>query len=193
MILSYYKKIICFFVLALMIVFFQPFFAYAKNKALLDNIKLANTRDDLVVYFDVQKAFTQKIRQAILNGIKTTFVFNIKLYKTDDSWFKDKVSEIKIESTIKYNSLKKEFSVIRLWKKETPNIVQSFEKAQELMTEIDNLKLVSLKKLIKKNKYQLHIKADLDKITLPLSLHHVFFFLSFWNVETNWFIVNFIY
>lgn len=170
-----------------------PSIVFAEETAVIKNIKLANTRDDLLIYFDVKQAVTPKINQAVLNGIPTTFSFYITLYKTGDSWFDKKISDIQIKSTLTYNSLKKEFSVLRPWKNEIPVITPSFEEAKSLMTEIDNLTIIPLNQLVKGDKYQLRIKAELDKITLPLSLHTVFFFVSFWDFETNWYLINFTY
>jgi len=178
---------------SLMLCFFSPFIAFAEETAAIENIKLANTRDDLLTYFDVKQAFTDKINQAVLNGILTSFSFYITLYKTDNSWFDKKISDIQIKSTLKYNSLKKEFSVLKAWKNEKAIVTQSFEEAKSLMTEIDNLKIIALNQLVKGEKYQLRIKAKLDKVTLPLSLHTVFFFVSFWDFETNWYLINFTY
>ena len=172
---------------------FLPLIAFAEDTAAIKNIKLANTRDDLLTYFDVKQAFTDKINQAVLNGVSTSFSFYITLYKTDGSWFDKKISDIQIKSNLKYNSLKKEFSVLRPWKNETAAVTQSFEEAKSLMTEIDNLKIIPLNQLVKGDKYQLRIKAKLDKVTLPLSLHIVFFFVSFWDFETNWYLINFTY
>jgi hypothetical protein len=172
--------------------FFLPCLAFAENSAVIENIKLANTRDDLLTYFDVKKAFTPKINQAVLNGIPTTFSFYVTLYKTE-SWFDKKISDIQIKSTLKYNSLKKEFSILRPWKNDDAVVVQSFEKAKPLMTEIDNLKIFPLNHLIKGEKYQLRIKAKLDRVTLPLSLHNILIFVSFWDFETNWYLINFTY
>ncbi|MBW2656045.1 MAG: DUF4390 domain-containing protein [Deltaproteobacteria bacterium] len=170
-----------------------PSIAFSEETAVIENIKLANTRDDRLSYFDVKQAFTPKINQAVLNGIPTTFSFYITLYKTGDSWFDKKISDIRIKSTLKYNTLKKEFSILRPWKNEKAVITPSFEEAKSLMTEMDNLTIIPLNQLVKGNEYQLRIKAELDKITLPLSLHTVFFFVSFWNFETNWYLINFTY
>ncbi len=170
-----------------------PVTAFSEDNALIENIKLANTRDDLLTYFDVKNAFTPKINEAVLNGITTTFSFHVVLYKTQGSFFDKTISDIQFKSTLKYNSLKKNFSVLRSWKDKDAVVVQSFEEAQTLMTEIDNLKIIPLNQLVKGDKYQLRIKAELDKVTLPLSLHYVFFFVSFWDFETNWYLINFTY
>lgn len=178
---------------ALILCLFFPFITFAEDNAAIENIKLANTRDDLLTYFDIENAFTDKINQAALNGIPTTFSFYITLYKTGGSWFDKKISDIQIKSTLKYNPLKKEFSVLKSWKNEKAIVTQSFEEAKALMTEIDNLKIIRLNQLVKGDKYQLRIKAKLDRVTLPLSLHTVLFFVSLWDFETNWYVINFTY
>jgi len=163
------------------------------NNAVLANIKLANTRDDLLTYFEVKNAFTDKINQAVKNGIPTTFSFYVSLYKVSNSLLDTEIADIQIKSTVKYNSLKEEFSISRPWKDEKPFVTKSFEEAKSWMTEVDNLRVIPLKSLIKGDKYQIRIKAELDKVTLPLSLHYVLFFVSFWDFETDWYLINFTY
>ncbi|WP_457552389.1 DUF4390 domain-containing protein [Desulfobacula sp.] len=187
------KIILLFMAVSVVLCLFFPFIAKAEETATIKNIKLANTRDDLLVYFDVKQAFTEKMNQAILNGIPASFSFYITLYKTDTPWFDKKIADIQIKSSLKYNSLKKEFSVLRPWKNEKASVTPSFKTAKSLMTEIDNLKILPLNQLVKGDKYQIKIKAKLDKVTLPLSLHTVFFFVSFWDFETNWYLINFTY
>ncbi|MEE4364350.1 MAG: DUF4390 domain-containing protein [Desulfotignum sp.] len=172
---------------------FVPPVIRADTAPLLTNIKLANTRDDLLTYFEVTNAFDEKITQAVQNGIPRTFSFYVSLYKTSDSWRDKKIADIAFTSTIKYNSLKQEYTVFRPWKDENPSVTQSFEKAKAWMTEIDNLKVIPLEDLVKAEKYQIRIKAELSRVTLPFSLHYVFFFVSFWDVETDWYLINFTY
>jgi hypothetical protein len=164
-----------------------------KGQAVIQHIRLVNTRDDLLVYFDVGNAFRPDISQAVLNGIPTSFSFYITLCRTGDSWRDKKMTDIQIRSTLKYNPLKKEFVVRRPWKEAEPLTTTSFSRARAAMTRIDNLPVASLDQLVKGGKYRLKIKAELDKVTLPLALHHLFFFVSFWDFETNWYLINFTY
>ncbi|MCG8637998.1 MAG: DUF4390 domain-containing protein [Desulfobacterales bacterium] len=170
-----------------------PTHIFADINAVLTNIKLANTRDDLLTYFEVKNAFKDKTVQAVQNGIPTTFSFYVSLYKTTSNLFDKKIADIQIKSTVKYNSLTKEYTVSRPWKDDKPAVTKSFEKAQAWMTEVDNLKVIPLDQLIKGDKYQIRIKAELEKVTLPLSLHYIFFFVSFWDFETDWYVINFTY
>ena len=61
------------------------------------------------------------------------------------------------------------------------------------MTEIKGLKIASLKELEKGQTYSVITRAQLNKVTLPLKLHYVLFFVSLWDFETDWYSVEFIY
>lgn len=173
--------------------FISPGATLAHDKAMLCHIKLANTRDDLFAYFKVEKAFNEKNIQAIENGISTSFTFYVTLYKTSNSLFDKKITDIKTRATIKYNSMKQEYTVVCRWKDDPALITKSFDEAKTWMTEVDNLKVVPLNRLVKGDKYRIRIKAELEKVTLPLSLHYVFFFVSYWDFETDWYVINFTY
>lgn len=163
------------------------------QEAKLTNIIVTNTRDDLLVYLNVEGAFREKMKKAVLSGVSTTFSFYISLYKARDLWFDKKIADIKVTHTLKYNNLKKEFTIKRSWEDGEPLITQSFEEVKKLMTEIDSLKIAPLSLLEKGMPYQIRAKAQLSKVTLPFYLHHVFIFLSLWDFETDLYTIDFIY
>ena len=161
--------------------------------ARLTNIIVTNTRDDLLLYFNVEGAFRDKMRTAILSGVPTSFSFFINLYKTRNLWIDKKLADMKITHTIKFNNLKNEYIVTRSWKGDESIVTQSFEEAQKLMTEVGSLKIASLGVLEKGSRYQVRAKAELSKVTLPFYLHYIFVFVSLWDFETDWYTVDFIY
>lgn len=185
------KKTILVFVLTMIFVFCTNL--YASQNAVVSDVQLTNTRDNLIVYFKIKNAFTDKINEAVLKGVPASFSFYIKLDQITKNLMNNEVADYKITSTLKYNALKKEFVVSRLWKNEKPFITDSFEEAKKIMTEIDNLDVTALVNLVKGDKYKLELKAKLDKVTLPLYLHYVFFFVSFWDFDTKWHVVKFTY
>ncbi len=170
-----------------------PAHAFAGDKPELKDIRLANTRDDLITYFEVGGAFTEKTIQRVMSGIPTTFTFYVSLYRNEGTWFDKKMSDIEFHSTLKYSSMKKEFSVSRPWKSEKPVVTKSFDEAVQLMTNVNNVRVAGIHDMVKGEKYQIRIKAQLEKITLPLYLHYVLFFLSLWDFETDWYLINFTY
>lgn len=163
------------------------------QEARLDDIVVNNTRDDLVLYLNVEGAFTEDMKNAVLSGVPTTFSFFIEVDRVRNFWFNETISDETITHTIKYNNLKKEFTVKRSWDQEPITATPSFEEAQKLMTRIDSLKVVPLSRLEKGRQYQIRAKAKLSKVTLPFYLHYVLFFLSLWDFETDWYTVDFIY
>ena len=162
-------------------------------EATLSNIIVTNTQEDLLVFFDIKGCFTREMEEAILNGIPTTFTIVIKLYRTRTAWIDASIASITLEHTIKYDSLKNEFRVTRSEEDNTELVVKDFEAAKKAMAEIRNIRVVPLKELQERGKYQLRVKAELEKVRLPLYLHYVLFFVSLWDFETDWYTVDFIY
>lgn len=178
--------------LALVILMLAETPVWAKN-AELSNIIVTNTRDDLLAYMRVEGAFPDEMKEAIISGVPATFSFYISLLKVRGWWMDQKIAELKASHTIKYDTLKKAFIVERSWENDQPRVIQSFEEAQRLMTEVDSLKIIPLSELAKGNLYQLRAKAQLSKVTLPFYLHYVLFFVSLWDFETDWYTIDFIY
>ncbi len=162
-------------------------------EATLSDIIVTNTQKDLLVFFDIKGCFTREMEEAILNGIPTTFTIVIKLYRTRTAWLDDSIASITLEHTIKYDSLKNEFRVTRSEEDNTELVVKDFEAAKKAMAEIRNIRVAPLKQLQDRGKYQLRVKAELEKVRLPLYLHYVLFFVSLWYFETDWYNVDFIY
>jgi hypothetical protein len=128
-----------------------------------------------------------------MNGIPTKFTFIVKLYEVRNVWFDRKIADIKLTHAIEYNSLKNEFRLsLPEQNKEEVN-TKDFDEAKELMADVVALKVARLDELKRGLIYQLRMKAELDKIELPFYLNYVFFFLSLWDFETDWYSVIFRY
>lgn len=170
----------------------SPSTPYA-SEATLSEIILTNTQDDLLVFFEIKGCFTPKMEEAILNGIPATFTILVGLYRTRLLWLDSSIAAIKIEHTVKYDSLKNEFRVRRSEESHKELVFKDFTIAKKAMSEIRNIKVVPLWALSKGSKYQLRVKAELEKVRLPLYLHYVLFFVSLWDFETDWYTVDFTY
>jgi hypothetical protein len=161
--------------------------------ARLANIIVTNTRDNLLLYLTALDAFPSKIDKAVHSGVPTTFSFNIKLHRVRGLWLDQEIKDITVSHTLKYDSLKKEYTVTRSWENNRPQTVESLDEAKKLMTEVDSLVIVPLHQLEKGQQYQISAKAELSKMTLPLYLHYILFFVSIWDVETDWYTIDFIF
>ncbi|MFO7688529.1 MAG: DUF4390 domain-containing protein [Desulfobacterales bacterium] len=161
------------------------------EEARLTRMTVSNTRDDLLLYLTMEGAFTGKLKEAIYSGVPATFVFYISLFRVRNWWADKKIADIKLTHTIKYNNLKKEFTVKRSWKEADPVVTHSFLQAQQWMAEVEALSVYPLRELEKGRQYQIRTKAEVSKLTLPLYLHYILF--SLWDVETDWYTIDFIY
>jgi len=179
--------------LLFLILFFVQNLAVAQEEARLTDIIVTNTQDDLIVYLNVKGAFREKMKKAILSGVPTRFSFFVSLYRVRTLWFDEKITDIMVTNTVKYDNLKEEFTIKRSWEKNGPRVSKSFDEAKKLITEIDGLKIVPLEQLEKDQRYQLRTKAELSKVTLPYYLHYVLFFVSLWDFETDWYTIDFTY
>jgi hypothetical protein len=167
--------------------------AAAAQTAAINYITVSNTNDDLLLYANLQGAFTEQIKQAVLSGTTTSVVFIILLKQARFLWFDDKIADINVVHSIAYDKAKKEFVVRRSWRNSEPEITPSFEEAQMLVSRIESLKIIPLSRIAKGSQYQLQIKAEASRKTLPLGLNTVLFFMSFWDVSTDWYIIDFTY
>jgi hypothetical protein len=86
-----------------------------------------------------------------------------------------------------------EFRVTRSEDNHSELVLKEFDAAKKAMAEIKNIVVVPLLELSKDSNYQLRVKAELEKVRLPMYLHYVLFFVSLWDFETDWYTVDFTY
>jgi len=186
------RKVISFSLILLLFFFLLPGLSSARQ-ASLDDIIVTNTRDHLLVYFNVEDCFTEDMNRAIMNGIQTKFTFIVKLYEVRTAWFDNKIADIKLTHKVEYNTLKNEFNVFLPEQNNKRITLKDAEEANKMMAEVVALKVARLDALKRGSHYQLRLKAELDKIELPFYLDYVLFFLSLWDFETDWYTVVFRY
>ncbi len=61
------------------------------------------------------------------------------------------------------------------------------------MTQIDRFDILPLDQMQRGEGYELRAKVELSRVTLPFYLRYVFYFVSFWDFETEWHSVFFVY
>ena len=170
-----------------------PLQAAAAPAPALSNITVLNTDNDLLLHLELEGAFSEKIKDKILEGTPTSFVFIIRLKQVRDLWLDRKIADLHIEHTIRYDRVKKEFTVRRSWKGNEAETTTSFEEAQQWINQVDSIAIAPLNHLQRDSQYELITKAEIGKRSLPFGLHYVLFFMSFWDDETDWYIINFTY
>lgn len=167
--------------------------AAAGRAAVIADLSVTNSREDLLLYLKVKDAFTGPIRDAVASGLPTTFSFFVILEEVRRFWANQTLAEETLTHTIKYSSLKKEFTVTRSWEEEAPVPLKTIEEAQERMTRIDGFRLLRLDRLRKGNTYRIQAKAKLTRMNLPFYLRTIMVMASMWEFETDWHTIEFTY
>jgi hypothetical protein len=162
------------------------------EKAAISDLLMTNNANHLLVYARAVNCFTKDIETAILAGVPTTFTFLIHLYKERRRWLDQRLTSMSIRHTIKYDNVKKLFTVIIDGDQE-PTTFQDFESAKRAMSDLNGISLAPLNMLKRNEFYYVEIKAKLDKVRLPLHMEYVFSFVSLWDFETDWYREGFFY
>ncbi|MBW1804545.1 MAG: DUF4390 domain-containing protein [Deltaproteobacteria bacterium] len=169
-----------------------PIIIHAEDARLSDFV-VTNNRDHLLLYFSVENCFKPELSRAIESGLETTFTFFVRLYERQEWWWDKNLRSIEIRHSIKYDHLKNIYKV-KLSEQENKVIsVKGFDEAKKLMSDVVSLKVIPLHYLKKGQRYQIQMMANMDRVNLPFYLHYVFFFVSFWDFETDWHTIDFRY
>jgi hypothetical protein len=156
------------------------------------DLLVTNNATHVLLYARVTNCFTKEIEAAILAGVPTTFTFVVDLFEERPRWLDKRLVRLTVQHTIKYDNVKKLFTVSSDGEKE-PASFQDYESAKRAMTDLNGVPVALLKTLKKGESYYIQLKAKLDKVRLPLHMEYIFFFVSLWDFETDWYREGFYY
>jgi hypothetical protein len=157
---------------------------FGREARLTDIRGFSDTRQ-VLVYAKVTNCFTKEMEQAIFAGIPTTFTFFVNLYEERDFWPDRRVAAVVVRHTLKYDRIRKLYSVSVGDGKE-PVAFQELEAAKLAMAELNGVGLYPVGDLKRGRTYYLKLKAKLEEIRLPMRLEYILFFVSLWDFETDW-------
>lgn len=163
-------------------------FSSAENSDELAFTDLIATTSEthLILFGEIHNAFSQEMTSGLKSGVPVDFSFFIELIEKESNG-KDRVLvEMQFRHILAYDTLKDNYTVEL---EEFNNKAASFRdlgEAQKNMSEVNGVRILELSRLTPGSSYRLRIKAELFKQTLPLSLHRILPFLSWWDRETGW-------
>lgn len=163
-------------------------FSSAENSDELAFTDLIATTSEthLILFGEIHNAFSQEMTSGLKSGVPVDFSFFIELIEKQSNG-KDRVLvEMQFRHILAYDTLKDNYTVEL---EEFNNKAASFRdlgEAQKNMSEVNGVRILELSRLTPGSSYRLRIKAELFKQTLPLSLHRILPFLSWWDRETGW-------
>jgi len=164
-----------------------------ERQATIKELTATTTETNLIIFGTLENSFTSEMIEILHSGIALRFYFFVELYKTTEKWPDELIVSRNFQHTMTFDTLKENYKVTF---EEVNNKVLSFRSlfdAQKAINEINGARVVELKQLLPDNKYKLRMRAELYQKTLPLSLHNILPFLSWWDIETDWHTIMFTY
>jgi hypothetical protein len=165
--------------------------AHAANPYIKD-ILITNDTENVLLYARLVNGFKPEMERAVLAGIPVVFTMGLEVYQERSLLWDKKIYVKEIKRTLKYDNLKKTFSVFYNGQAD-PVVFPDLESAEKAMSDFNGILAAPISSLVRGENYYVQLKIKMDKVRLPLGMEYVFFFVSFWDFETPWYRQNFSY
>ena len=143
------------------------------------NIGVGTNGKYVVMNARLVDGFTEKILEAIENGVPMGFTFEIELRKANTLWMDSLVSSNKVRHRVQFDSLKKAYRFSELGKNVKRKIITRKEsRYQKLMLTLKNIPIAPIYKLDPNEKYYVRVKADLETDRFWFPFNYIFFYFS---------------
>lgn len=187
--------------LSLTILFFltglpMPYSQASENTsdtATFSELVVTTSETHLIFFGVIANAFSEEMVAGLKSGVPIDFSFFLELQRIDRDKGKQILVRRKFRHTLTYDTLKDNYKVELEERNDRVLSFSDLTKAKAAMSEINGAQVIALTHLVLNSTYKLRVRADLFKQTLPLSLHHILPFVSWWDRETGWQIIEFNY
>jgi hypothetical protein len=177
------KVIVAFYLLAITLIW--PNLAVSSPDVV--NIGVGTKGKYVVVNARLVDGFTEKINEAIENGVPMGFTFEIELRQENTAWVDSLISSNKIRHQVKFDSLKKIYRFSEFGKNVKRKVItRKDSRYQQLMLTLQDIPIAPIYKLNPNEKYYVRVKADLETDRFWFPFNYVFFFVPFSEFETSW-------
>ncbi len=178
-----------------LLVFLHPFQGYAAKKISpeIKDIIVTTSDIDLLLFATVNNGFTPQMLDDLRAGTPIVFTYHLELVKTNNNWIDTTMVETTVTHTMTFDSEKKEYRITFSNQDKKAVTTDDLEQAQQLMTELNGVKIIALAQLIPDAPYAIHFKVTLKKGSLPFGINRLIPFTSLWDFETAWRTIEFRY
>ena len=151
------------------------------------NIGVGTNGKYVVINARLVDGFTEKILEAIENGVPMGFTFDIELRKENTIWADNLVNSNKIRHRVQFDSLKKAYRFSEIGKNVRRKIItRKKARYKKLMLTLKDIPITPIYKLDPEEKYYVRVKADLETDRFWFPFNYIFFFVPFSEFETSW-------
>ncbi len=128
----------------------------------------------------------EKVETAVQSGVQTTISYYVDIYQQKRFWFDHRIASIKTEHRVKFDAMKKVYTITRSWAEPGSITTDSYEEAKQIMSRLEGVRAVSLTDLTRGEAYRVRARARLEEFTLPVYLKFFGLFADLDAFETDW-------
>ena len=159
----------------------------------IEEMTATTSEKNLIVFATLKNSFTSEMIEILNSGIPLHFTFYIELHKTATNVPDEQITALTLQHTMIFDTLKENYKVTLEEENNKTHSFPSLQEAQKTANEINGIKVTELSQLIPDNLYKIKIRVELYRKTLPMSLHTILPFFSWWDVKTGWHTIEFKY
>lgn len=153
----------------------------------IDQLSVTREGGHIYVSAVLHPGLSSHLDADLRKGLAKDLYYYLILKERQRVWFDEEVAAVTIKHSIKYDLLKREYVVIsRLPSGATQTIVPDFPSARKLVSQVDHVPVVEVRRLRRGKKYLVSVKAEMKAPQLPLYLDYFLFFIPFLEIDTEW-------
>ena len=162
-----------------------------KEDAVITDLTAATSETHLLLFGSLRNSFTDEMLEGLHSGIPIRFSFFLELHEFTKSMADRIIASRSFAHTLSYDILKETYRVELEEDRRQTHSFASLLEAQQVLNDLNGVRVIELSKLSPDATYTLRVKAELFNKTLPLSLQHIVPFVSWWDIETDWHTLSF--
>ena len=164
-----------------------PLHAHAGDERIADLVVIPETNRRLSISARLVRWMNPELKEDIHNGIPKDLFYTIVLNKRFSLWFDEEMDSKTIKHTIKYDILKEQY-LISTWEggSKQERIADTSEEMMELISNLNNVKMITDRSLKTRHTYYIRIKAEVKTSRLPFYLDYILFFIPVPEMDTPW-------
>lgn len=158
----------------------------AAGEGRIADINVVLNKDSIIASARLVNGFDKKIEEEINSGIEKDIVYEIILKRKRSGWYDEDVLSKEVKYTVKYDLLKKQYSVKMQGNVNKEKIVQNYDEIKTIVSMIENIILAQRKVLESDEEYYVSIKVEMKDARLSFFLDYFLFFIPFSDIDTSW-------
>lgn len=164
-----------------------------ENKAVIRELTATTSDTHVLLFGTLRNSFTEEMIEGLHSGIPIHFSFFVELQEKTAGQPNRTIAAFTFTHILTYDTLRETYRVELEEDKRKNRSFTSLLEAQRALNDLNGIQVVPLSRLTSDATYSLRIRAELFNKTLPLSLHNVVPFVSWWDIKTDWQTLTFKY